>query len=74
LILARRGLSALVRAAFSVGFSILVDGEFNGNLVSACEVCVGDFRVRDLKCWAVLDIEGEFRLAELGLSPVPATE
>ncbi|RBQ83434.1 hypothetical protein VDGD_20950 [Verticillium dahliae] len=49
-------------------------GKLDGDLVAAGEVGVGDFRVGHLKGRAVLHVEGQLSLAELGLAPVPAAQ
>ena len=50
------------------------EGELDGDLILAREICIGDFCIRDLERGAILDVEGEFRFAEITLAPVPPTE
>lgn len=79
LVLAGTGLLPFTTGAskVSVGARVLVigrHGKLDGDFIATGEVGVGDLRVRDLERRAVLNGEGEFCLAELGLSPVPATK
>jgi hypothetical protein len=56
------------------GVAIGWQREVYGDLILSRKVCVGDLGVRDFKGGAVGDVEGEFGLSKVGLSPVPAAQ
>lgn len=58
----------------TVGFATVTNGKFDRDLVATSEVRVGNLRIRNLEGWPVLNVEGELRFTELGLSPVPTAE
>jgi len=74
LILSCDGSPALGGAVCAVCRAILVDGELDGDFVSAGKVGVGDLGIRNLEGRAILDVECELRLAKLRLPPIPASE
>lgn len=79
LILARSCFLALASgtAQLAVGASVVGvegQGELQGNFIPTRQVCVSNLRVRQLKGWAILDVEGDFGFGELGLAPVPSPQ
>ena len=76
LVLTRGCLPTLARgfSVLAVRFAIIAQVELDGDLVPPRKVGVGNLRVRNLEGRPILDIEGQFSLAEFCLSPVPSSQ